>query len=284
MADFFKGKKFKILVAVVVAIILGSILASISHNGSSPLSSVTGVVFSPIQSFSSFVNEKLSDFSLNFRSSSTYAEKVKELEKQIENYELQLIDYQQTKQKLNLYEEFLEIKKENSDYSFEPATVIAKDSADMFYSFVINKGSSSGIEVNDPVIYGKHLVGVVHAVRPTTSVVYTILDPKVNVSAYDTQSGEFGYVTSSADIALKGYCTLPGLERNTAITKGSIICTTGIGGIYPKDLIIGTVQDVQNDQHNVSAYALIKTDVSISDLQNIFVLTSFNGQGLGTED
>lgn len=284
MSDFFKGKKFKILVAVVVAIIAGSILASISQNGSSPLSSVTGVVFSPIQRFSSFVSEKLSDFSLNFRSSSTYAEKVKELEKQIENYELQLIDYQQTKQKLNLYEEFLEIKEENPDYTFEPATVIAKDSADMFYSFVINKGTADGIEVNDPVIYGKHLVGVVHAVRPTTSVVYTILDPKVNVSAYDTQSGEFGYVTSTADIALKGYCNLPGLERNTAIAKGSIICTTGIGGIYPKDLIIGTVQDVQNDQHNVSAYALIKTDVSISDLQNIFVLTSFKGQGLGLED
>ena len=49
MAEFFKGKKFKILVAVVVAIIVGSILASISHNGSSPLSSVTGVVFSPMQ-------------------------------------------------------------------------------------------------------------------------------------------------------------------------------------------------------------------------------------------
>ena len=141
----------------------------------------------------------------------------------------------------------------------------------MFYSFVINKGSAHGVEVNDPVIYGKYLVGVVHSVKPTTSVVHTILDPKVNVSAYDVQSREFGYVTTTSELALKQECYLPGLERNTAITKGSVICTTGIGGIYPKDLIIGTVEDVLNDPHNVSAYALIKTGVIIPDLQDVFV-------------
>ncbi|MBQ7580636.1 MAG: rod shape-determining protein MreC [Clostridia bacterium] len=278
MSEFFKGKKFKILVVVIAAIVAGSIFASVSQNASSPVSSVFSVVFSPIQRLSTYVSGKLSDFSLNFRSSSTYKAKVEELEKTLEEYQLQLIDYQQTKQKLTLYEEFLGVKEENPDFTFEPATVISKDSVDLFYSFVISKGSADGIKVDDPVIFGKHLVGVISSVRPTTSVVRTILDPKVNVSAYDTQSSEYGYVTSNAEMALREECYLPGLERNTAITKGSVICTTGIGGIYPKDLIIGTVSDVLNDKHGFSSYAVIKTQVNIPDLQNVFVLTSFKGQ------
>lgn len=278
MSEFFKGKKFKILVAIVAAIVAGSIFASVSHSGSSVVSSAMSVVFAPVQRLSTFVSGKLSDFSLNFRSSSSYKQRAEELEKALEEYQLRLIDYQQTKQKLALYEEFLGVKEDNPDFTFEPATVISKDSVDMFYSFVINKGASDGISVDDPVIFGKHLVGVVTSVRPTTSVVRTILDPKVNVSAYDSQSGEYGYVTSNAEMALKEECYLPGLERNTAITKGSVICTTGIGGIFPKDLIIGTVTDVLNDKHGFSSYAVIETQINIPDLQNVFVLTSFNAQ------
>ncbi|MBQ7654610.1 MAG: rod shape-determining protein MreC [Clostridia bacterium] len=284
MSEFFKGKKFKILVAIVAAVIAGSIFASVSQSGSSPVSTVVSVVFSPVQRLSTFVSGKLSDFALNFRSYSTYKAKVDELEKTLEEYQLQLIDYQQTKQKLTLYEEFLGVKEDNPDFTFEPATVISKDSADLFYSFVISKGSSDGIEVDDPVIFGKHLVGVIASVRPSTSVVRTIFDPKVNVSVYDNQSSEYGYVTSDAEMALKEECYLPGLERNTAITKGSVICTTGIGGIFPKDLIIGTVTDVLNDKHGFSSYAVIDTQVNIPELQNIFVLTSFNGQQGQTDE
>lgn len=283
MGDFFRSRKFKILAGILAALFAGTVIAAVSSSGSSPVSSALGVVFSPLQRLSSFVSEKLSDFSVNFRSSSVYADKVRELEKEIEEYQLQLIEFQQTKQKLKLYEEFLELKEEHTDFTFESASVIANDSADVFYSFVLNKGSSNGVEVNDPVIYGKHLVGVVHSVRPTSCVVYTILDPKVNVSAYDSRSREFGYVTTDAELALKQQCYLPGLKRNTAISKGSVICTTGIGGIYPKDLIIGTVEDVLNDPHDVSAYAVINTDIVIPDLRDVFVITAFDGQGVSAE-
>lgn len=284
MGEFFRNKKFKFLAIIVVALIAGTVIAAVSTNGTSPLSSVFSAVFSPMQRLSTAISEKMSDFSINFKSSKVYHDKVDELEKEIEDLQLQLIDYQQAKQKLNLYESFLELKEENSDFEFESVSVIAKDSSDMFYSFVISKGSSSGIEVNDPVIYGKHLVGVVHSVSLTTSVVYTILDPKVNVSAYDTQSREFGYVTTTPELSVEQQCCLPGLDRNTAITKGSVICTTGIGGIYPKDLIIGTVSDVIDDTHDVSAQAIIDTGIMIPDLQDVFVITSFDGQGISSEN
>ena len=152
----------------------------------------------------------------------------------------------------------------------------------MYYSFVISKGSSSGVEVNDPVIYGKHLVGVVSSVKANTAVVKTILDPSVNVGVYDIQSREYGYITTNNELSKEDKCMMPGLKNTTSITSGSVICTSGIGGIYPKDLIIGTVSDVLNDAKTVSVYAVINPGVTIADLREVFVIKSFNGQGVTT--
>ncbi|MBR3587997.1 MAG: rod shape-determining protein MreC [Clostridia bacterium] len=284
MGEFFKSKKFKILACVVAALLAGTVFSVISHNGSSPVASVLSAAFSPVEKFSSFMAEKTKGFTMHFRSAATYADRVKELEEEVEKYQLQLVEYEQTKQKLAVYEEFLDVKEENPDFEFEDASIIARDSADMYYSFVIAKGSTAGIKVNDPVIYGKYLVGVVSSVKLNTAVVKTVLDPEVNAGAYDVQSREYGYVTTTNELSYKGRCMLPGLEKTTSITSGSVICTSGIGGIYPKDLIIGTVEEVLNDTRTVSVYAVINPGVEIADLQDVFVIKSFDGQGITTTD
>lgn len=284
MGEFFRSKKFKILATVVAALLVGTIFAAVSHDSTSPMSSVLSATFSPIEKFSSFLANKTNGFFVNFRSSATYKEKIDELEDEIEKYQVQLVEYEQMKQKLAVYEEFLDVKEENPDFKFESTSIIARDSADMYYSFVIGKGSNAGIEVNDPVIYGKHLVGVVTSVKLNTAVVKTILNPDVNVGAYDVQSREYGYATTNNDLSSDGKCMLPGLKQSTSITGGSVICTSGIGGIYPKDLIIGTVKEVLNDTQTVSVYAVIEPGVNIDDLQDVFVIKSFDGQGVTTTD
>ncbi len=284
MGEFFKSKKFKILACVLAALLVGTIFAAISHNSTAPMSSVLSAAFSPVEKFATFLANKTSDFAVNFRSSASLNERVDELEKQLEEYQVKLVEFEQTKQKLAVYEEFLDVKEENPDFDFESTTIIARDSADMYYSFVIGKGSNAGIEVNDPVIYGKHLVGVVTSVKLNTAVVKTILDPDVNVGAYDVQSREYGYVTTNNDLSKAGKCMLPGLKKTTSITGGSVICTSGIGGIYPKDLIIGTAEEVLSDTQTVSVYAVIEPGVKIDDLQDVFVIKNFDGQGVTTID
>ena len=71
---------------------------------------------------------------------------------------------------------------------------------------------------------------------------------------------------------------MPGLSAFTAVTAGSIICTTGIGGIYPADLIIGTVSDIVDATVDISASAVIEPGVDFSQLTSLIVITSFNGQ------
>ena len=284
MRSFFKSTRFKGFLGFFGVLILSIIIAAATESGSSPASTVLGTVFSPLQSVSSAIADSVKDFSVYFRSSAQYQERVKELENQLGEAQKELVGYEQAKQQIALYEEFLELKEENEDFQFASASVIGSDSSDAFGSFTLNKGELDGVKVNNPVIYGKYLVGVVVKTAPTYCVVNTVLNPEVNVSAYEVRTRESGYSTTTVDLAKEGKCCLSGLVRTTAIAPGGIVCTSGVGGIYPADLIVGTVEEVRNDTTNISSYAVINTQVDFAQLRDVFIITYFKGMGVGDTD
>lgn len=281
MRSFFRSTRFKGFLGFFGVLLLSIVIAAATESGSSPASTVLGTVFSPLQSVSSAIADSVKDFSVYFRSSAQYQQRVKELENQLGEAQKDLVGYEQAKQQIALYEEFLELKEENEDFQFASASVIGSDSSDAFGSFTLNKGELDGVKVNNPVIYGKYLVGVVVKTAPTYCVVNTVLNPEVNVSAYEVRTRESGYSTTTVDLAKEGKCSLSGLVRTTAIAPGGIVCTSGVGGIYPADLIIGTVEEVRNDTTNISSYAVINTQVDFAQLRDVFIITSFKGMGVG---
>lgn len=278
MIRFLKSTAFKIFAVIAAALLAGSVFAVTSRSGSSPLTSVTSVVFGPLSRLSSRVASEFSGADISFKSSSTLAKEVEELEKKVDSLTEQLVDYEQIRHKNDLYQEFLGIKEEHSDYVFAEAAIIGRDAADNLGSFTLNKGSANDISVNDPVIYGKYLVGVVASVTPTQCKVNTILNPKVNVSAYEVRTRDLGFVTSTVALAEDGYCHMPGLSSSTAVTAGGIVCTSGVGGIFPRDLIIGNIVDVVDGTVDISASAIIEPGVDFSEITDVFIITSFDGQ------
>ena len=269
---FYKSRTFKIFVGVLVVLIIGVAAAAAMHSGSSPANSVISTVFSPLQRASSFLAQKFSAFSINFKSSATLSKQVDELNKEIEDLQSQLVDYEQMKSQNALYKEFLELKESHKDYKFCEASVVGRDAANPLSAFVLNRGSNDGIAVNDPVIYGKYLVGVVTSVTLTQCTIKTILNPSVNTSAYEIRTRDLGFVTTTAAYAKNGLCTMPGLSSSTAVSPGGIVCTSGVGGIYPRDLIIGTVTKVEDSDTDISATAIIKPGADIASITDVFII------------
>ena len=278
MFRFFKSIGFKIFLGLTAALLAGAVTAALLNNNSAPQTSAAGLIFGPLQRFSSYMADGLSDFSVYFKSSAVLSEENEELKKEIARLTDELVDYEQSKNKLTLYEKFLDVKEENPSFKFAAAPVIARDPGDKFFGFTAGRGSIHGISVDDPVIYGKYLVGVVTSVMPTQCKVSTLLNPAVNVSAFEISTRESGFVTTTPELSEKGLCRLPGLERTTAIVPGSVVVTSGIGGIYPRNLIIGTVDEIANDITALSSFAVIKPGVDPTQLQDVFIITSFEGQ------
>jgi rod shape-determining protein MreC len=284
MKRFLQSASFKRLAVILAVILSGIICAAFSHNASSPFTTAMSFVFTPVQRLAASFSAEMTSLSASFTSSSVYLEEIKELEKQISDYREQLADYEELKQKVAAYEEFYDIKVQNPDYEFAYGTVVSRDVADPYGSFVINAGSTSGIEVNDPVIYGDYVVGIVKKVNLSTSVVYTILDPRINIGAYESATREYGYVSGDTKLLKKGLCKLQGLERTSSIVSGGIVCTSGSGGVFPHGLIIGEVDSVTNDEITTSTYATIKPYTELNELTDVFVITSFIGQGESDTD
>ena len=275
MNNFYKSTTFKVLLTVAVVLLSVMIMATAVTDGTSPITRGISFIMTPIQKASSYVAKKFDNLNGSFISSKSYEKKVAELEQQIAEYQKQLVDYEKIKKQLNSYEEFLDVKEKNPDFTWVNATVIGRDSADLFGSFTINKGTNDGISVNDSVIYSEYLIGVVTEVSPTSSVCRAITDPSVNVAAYEIRTGEMGYVSSDAKSSIKGECSFMGLPKNTSVSKGGIVCTSGTGGIFPKNLIIGTIETVEQSDTELKAYATLKTAVGVKDIHDCFVITEF---------
>ena len=280
MLNFLKSRKFKTFLLVICALLMGSVIAVATASSSSPITSLFGTLFSPIQKVSDFISDKVNWFEDSFASAGNYKKEIERLEKKVAEYENQLVEYNDIKQKLSSYETMLGVKEENPDFKLERAKIIGTDSADMFTSLIIDKGSNSGVQANDPVIYGNYVVGTVKKVHPSYSIVESILNPEVNISALESKTRETAYITTTIEFSQKGNCILSGLERTTSVTPGGIILTSGIGGLYPKGLIIGTVSEVCESNYDLSNYAVIEPGVNIKDIEDVFIITDFEGQGV----
>ena len=280
MLQFLKSRKFKTFMLVICALLFGAIIAVATSNSSSPVTNAVGTVFSPVQKAAGYIAENVRWFGKSFRSSGSYQSQIEALQQKVAEYENQLVEYNEMRQKIASYETMLGVKEENPDFALERASVIGTDSGDMFSSLIIDKGSNDGVSVNDPAVYGNYVVGIVKKVHPTYSVVQSILNPDVNISALDSKTRETAYVTTTIEYSHKGSCLFSGLERTTAVSPGGIILTSGIGGIYPKGLIIGTVTEVSESGYDLSNYAVIQPGVNIKEIEDLFVITDFEGQGI----
>lgn len=279
MRNFFKSTSFKILFAALVVLLACLIAAATLAGGTSPLTSVVGTVFAPLQKGCADIAEQFHDFTGGFVSADSYKDRVEELEQQVAEYQSKLVDYEKLQKQVESYEKFLGVKEKNPDFQFAVGTVIGRDAADAFGSFVLNCGTSDGVAVGDPVISGEYLIGLVSEVTPTTCTVLSVCDPKVNAAAYEIRTGEAGYTETTAKLGVQGKLKLTGLSRGTAVASGGIVCTSGVGGVYPRGLIIGTVTAVEKEEGDISYYAEVQPEIDLSEVQDAFVITDFEGKG-----
>ena len=278
MRKFFYGTKLKILVSVCVALLLGIIIAAVSDGGASPVSTALSFVMTPLNSVSAELREHVASFTAGFRSASYYSDEAASLRAEVRGLREQVVDYEKMQQKLIAYEAFLEVKSDHPDYEFVPAAVVIRDPSDIYCTYTINTGSNDGVKINDPVIYGGYLVGIVKEVTPTGATVYSLLHPTVNVSAYEIRTREDCFTEPKTAFSEKGQLRISGLTSSTPVTAGGIVCTSGIGGIFPRDLIIGTVSEMVNNESEVAAYGIVTPDIDPSSLVDVFVITSFEGK------
>ena len=135
------------------------------------------------------------------------------------------------------------------------------------------------MEVADPVITSDGLVGIVWEVGLTYSHVRTIIDISVEAGVYGITARDSGIVTGDITLSSEGLCRLKYLPKNSGISAGELVVTSGIGGVFPKNLVVGTVRTVDLDPNGLSLSATIEPAADILGVTDVLVIKSFDGQG-----
>lgn len=278
MRFFLRSKKFKIMLSVVICILVFSLTAWVLNSSISPQNSVIGAVTSSFQGIITRCTNWLSDFTTRFETNGQLMLENSSLKSQINDLNSDLMEYEKAKQENELYEKYLGIKEEHTDYVMEPAMLISRNAEDPYGSFLINKGSLQGISIYDPVITDAGLVGYISEVYPSFSKVTTIMDSTISCGGIDRRTRDTGIVSGELSLAEQGKTRMNNLLRSSGVAAGDYIVTSG-GGVFPEGLIIGRVDSVHNESYNTALYAVITPMVDLSELRDMMVITYFSGQG-----
>ena len=279
MREFFKSLRFKIILAV-VAVILGGMLYAATTGGLATLpEQILSYVVYPVQRAAAAVSDSITGFFSVFVDAQENYEENQRLKEENAELRRQLVDYEDTKTENERLKEITGLKELNPDIEFQPAGVIARDPEDRFGAFTIDIGYLHGISVRDPVVTGEGFVGYISKVGPTYAVVTTILSPACNVGAMEISTKDTGNITGTVELAAEGCTKLELLPRDTLVEEGGTVVTAGTSGLFPKNLVIGTVEKVELETSGITSYAVIRPISEINEIKNVFVLTDFLGKG-----
>src|SRR5215218_3670345 len=137
-------------------------------------------------------------------------------------------------------------------YQSIPARVVARDPSVWFNSLIVNRGSTSGVDLDMPVVTPEGIVGRVVGVGPWSSQVMLITDERAAAGAVIGQLGQSNALGSVRGLGENGLLEMRYVSGLEEVSVGDYVVTTGQDGIYPPGLNVGTVVEVRKGSATVA--------------------------------
>lgn len=195
-----------------------------------------------------------------------------ELQAEVARLQTQVIDLQQRVTETNILSALVNFARANPAYTYKAAAVIGRDPSPFLRYVIINSGSNDGIRSGMPVVTDQGLAGRVDAVLAEAARVQLITDPasvvNVRLQASNTDAQLVGSVT--------GDLSLDMISQDATVQVGDVVLTSGLGGGYPPNLLVGQVVSVRKLPTELFQQAALQPNVDFNRLQFVLVITNFN--------
>ena len=273
MKEFFQTPKIKIFLSILLVLIMLSVFTRKVENN------FISTTFNAMTFGLSKVSAAATADSDDNKSKDELKSENEALAEENRELRAKLVDYHNVKEENTRLWMFYELKKEHEDYTLIPANVLRRDANDEFGSFTIDRGTASEVNIGDPVVSENGLIGWIAEADVYTAKVVTILSPQTSVGAVDSETGDTGIINGLTKYAENNRTMFTKLNSENKVKEGDIITSSGVSGIYPKDLVLGKVIEISYDTYDTSYYAVIEPYDTIKELRNVAVITDFDGQG-----
>ena len=258
-----RNKQTEILggILTVIILILLIFLSNIELNKVSYLENVASSIVNPIQRIMMDIKNKIQGNSAYFSN----MDSISELETELR--ELEIIKAENT-----TLQGYMNLTEKYSEYDTTPAYVINRDVSNFSSTLVLNVGSEDGIKEKMTVIADKGLVGHVISVADKTCKVQVIIDSASTVSCTisTTMESIICKGTLENDQILRASYIPTGAE----LVQGDSVYTSGVGGIYPKGIIIGTIKEIITTSNITDRYAIVEPAVDFSKVDTVLIINN----------
>ena len=259
-----------IIITIIILILI--VIFSNGENNSTFFENIASNLVMPMQNGLTYLKNKMSGNGTFFTDIKNLKQENENLRNKNSQLEQSLRELENIKTQNETLKEYLNLTEKYGEYKTVPGYIINKDISNYSKTIVINLGKKDGIKENMTVIGDEGLVGHIVSVTENTSKVQTIVDTASSISCImsTTQDSIVCKRTLDETSALRAMY----IPTDANVVQGDSIETSGLGGIYPKGIHVGTVKKVNNTQNMTDRYAIIETAVNFNKLNTVLVITN----------
>jgi rod shape-determining protein MreC len=268
-----KGKHGRALAVVLILALILVWLVLDRTGGPNPLRDAVSYVVSPVQFALERLTRPLRDLTGGVGDWFSIREQNEMLRSDNEALRSQIVLLEEARLENETLRRLLDFKSAVPSYTMLPAEVIGRDPSTLLDFLIIDCGRSDGIVVGMPVLTSEALVGRISEVSTHSSKVMLISDPSSSVSCLIQRTRATGSVQGyPGDDLLMRY-----IPQGENVAPGDLVLTSGLGGNFPKRLLVGRVVSVERSDVEIFQEARVEPAVRLSDLEMVMVLLEFGG-------
>ena len=255
---------------VAVLFIIGLILLSLGG----VLRPFLGIIMDPFVTAQRWMSERFMavyDFFTLPRDVTELLQRNAQLENEVSHLQSQVIQSQEQLREAEVLYSLLDFARSRPQDQYIAAAVIGKDPSPFLHYVIIDHGSDDGVQYGMPVVTQQGLVGRVAAVTASASRIQLIMDPESIVNVRLQNQNEDAQVEGS----ITGDITLGMVSQNITLNSGDILLTSGLGGNYPTDILVGQIVSAEKTENELFQTASIQPVIDFTALRAVLVITNF---------
>lgn len=259
-------------IALVAIIVLTMVLLKLPHRASANLKRAIGALFLPLIGLGGSSRELATQGSLAIL---PRAELIRQLEQaRSDNDALRMRDAQREEilRENGRLRAQLNLPRSHPDWKLRLARIIGREPANWWRTLRIDLGSRDGVVTNSPVLTADGLVGRISEVTYTQSQVVLLGDPDCRVSVLIRDTGDNGIIAPASSSPLdSALVDILYLSRASKIQPGQMVITSGLGGVFPKGIVVGQIADWRSVDFGLYREARVALAVKLNLLEEVWV-------------
>lgn len=252
-----------VIVVGILALALSGYLSTFSRMALSPFVGVQTWISTRYLALQDFINTPRDVTLLRLQNA--------ELEAEIAQLQAQIIELQQQNSELEVLSALLDFARAHPENEYLSAAVIGRDPSPFLHYVIINRGSDDGLQRGMPVVSQQGLIGRIAAVTAGAASIQLITDPAVAINVV-IQPSE---AEASLEGSITGEINVVEIPLDTSVQPGDLVLTSGLGGSYPANIVIGQITSARSRPFDLFQSASVQPVADFSQLDIVLVITNF---------